>query len=104
LASYDISLAQTILSNLLQGNINIVWPWQVSTGADKCVAFENIEQAANWNQNIIFANDWLALFAVPTVTVAIAIAVTSTPTVVAIEATTAVVAIVSAAIIVGLWR
>ena len=58
----------------MQSNVDIVRTWKVSTGSDKCVVVENVEQSTHWQKDIVLTQNYLsfaAIWAVTTVTEAI---------------------------------
>jgi hypothetical protein len=57
----DIALAKAIPTDLLERDVDILWTWEVATGAKECVILEDVEKARYGDQHIVFREDDLAL-------------------------------------------
>jgi hypothetical protein len=57
----DIALAKAIPTDLLERDVDILWTWEVATGAKECVILEDVEKARYGDQHIVFRENDLAL-------------------------------------------
>src|SRR5690606_19976976 len=74
-ADDGISLAKAILLHLSERNVHVTGAGQVTARSNKGVIIEHIEDACDWQQNVIFGELWLVV--VPAATLPLPLASTA---------------------------